>query len=132
MPVFDRPASALVAGLIAVGLLGASACGAGPGDAPAAGSAAGGAADARRMTIGEPVAVESDLEVTRLAPGVWLHTSWYTYPGGARVPSNGLLVRAGAGLLLIDTAWGEHPTERLLEWIDESVDVPVTRAVITH
>lgn len=90
------------------------------------------AGEGRPTTSGQTVRVAADVEVSALAPGVWLHTSWYTYPGGVRVPSNGLLVREGDHLVLIDTAWGELPTEQLLDWVDIHLDAPVTRAIITH
>lgn len=73
-----------------------------------------------------------DIEITPLDDGVWLHTSYYTYPGGTRFPSNGLIVSNGESLLLIDTAWGERSTVRLLETIDARIGRPVTHAVITH
>lgn len=74
----------------------------------------------------------ADLQVSELRPGVWLHVSWQTFPDGTRVSSNGLIVRDGDQLLLIDTAWGEAPTVRLLDWIDANLRLPVTRAVVTH
>lgn len=74
----------------------------------------------------------ADLQVSELRPGVWLHVSWQTFPDGTRVPSNGLIVRDGNHLLLVDTAWGEALTARLLDWIDANLRLPVTRAVVTH
>jgi glyoxylase-like metal-dependent hydrolase (beta-lactamase superfamily II) len=76
--------------------------------------------------------IGADLEVAELAPGVYRHTSWRVLPGGARFPSNGLIVREGDRLLLVDTAWGEEPTERLLGWIESELRSPVARAVVTH
>lgn len=76
--------------------------------------------------------VTEDLRVTALRPGVWVHTTWQVLDGGGRFPSNGLLVRDGDGLLLIDTAWGEAPTETLLDWAEATLGLPVTRAVVTH
>jgi len=76
----------------------------------------------------------SDDEVTvrRIADGVWMHTSWKTFDGGVRFLSNGLIVEHEGGLLLVDTAWGVEPTERLLDWIAENLRLPVTNAVVTH
>lgn len=64
--------------------------------------------------------------------GVWLHTSWQVLPDGTRYPSNGLLVREGDALSLIDTAWGEQPTRDLLAWIARELKLPVTRTIVTH
>ncbi len=78
------------------------------------------------------VQVASDLRVVPIADGVWMHTSWRLLPGGVRFPSNGLLVREGDHLVLVDTAWGEEPTRELLDWAERSLKLPITRAVVTH
>jgi glyoxylase-like metal-dependent hydrolase (beta-lactamase superfamily II) len=79
-----------------------------------------------------PAPQAADLQVSELRPGVWLHVSWQTFPDGTRVPSNGLIVREGDQLLLVDTAWGEALTAQLLDWIEANLRLPVTRAVVTH
>ena len=76
--------------------------------------------------------VSPDLQIAELRPGVWLHTSWQALSDGARFPSNGLIVREGDRLVLVDTAWGEDRTGELLEWIDSTLRLPVARALITH
>lgn len=76
--------------------------------------------------------VTPDLEVTKLQPGVWVHTSWYTFENGARFPSNGLIIMEDDSLLLIDTAWGERATEDLLTWIEQELAVPVEAVIATH
>lgn len=67
-----------------------------------------------------------------LRPGIWLQTSSYVTPGGDTTTSNGLIVRAGDALVLIDTAWGELNTIALLSAIESEIGLPVTRAVVTH
>jgi metallo-beta-lactamase class B VIM len=76
--------------------------------------------------------VTPDLQVTEIAEGVWMHTSWRALADGTRFPSNGLLLRDGEALLLIDTAWGEEPTADLLQWIDATLRRRVSAAVATH
>ena len=68
----------------------------------------------------------------KIADGVWVHTSTYNFPGGNIVPSNGLVVEDGEGLILIDTAWGELATQALLEKLKTETDKDVTKLVITH
>ncbi|MBE2216157.1 MAG: subclass B1 metallo-beta-lactamase [Opitutaceae bacterium] len=75
--------------------------------------------------------VTADLDITQLRAGVWMHTSWNTYEN-TRVPSNGLLVREGEGLVLVDTAWGVQPTIDLLDWVERELRRPITRAIVTH
>jgi metallo-beta-lactamase class B VIM len=78
------------------------------------------------------IVVSADLQVSELRPGVWMHTSWQKLDDGKRFPSNGLVVREGDHLVLVDTAWGEPPTEDLLRWIDRTLKLPVKAAVVTH
>ena len=73
-----------------------------------------------------------DLEVRLLAEGVWLHTSWRDLEGVGRFPSNGLIVVSERQALLIDTAWGDALTQRLLHWIVEERGLSVEGAVFTH
>jgi len=78
-----------------------------------------------------PETISDDLQVSVLCEGVWIHTSWNTYQGG-RVASNGLIVREGDGLVLIDTAWGVQATLDLVAWIDRTLKLPITHAIVTH
>ena len=71
------------------------------------------------------------LQVEPLAPGVWMHTSYNTFDG-VLYPSNGLIVREGDHLVLLDSAWGAEATEELQVWIDEEIGLPVDRALSTH
>ena len=80
---------------------------------------------------GQPTGNQA-VELRQLADGVWLHTSYYIYSGGVVFPSNGLVVREGSNLTLIDTAWGEIATLELLDSIARTIDLPVTRAIVTH
>lgn len=75
---------------------------------------------------------DATVELDSLAPGVWIHTSYYTYPNGSRFSSNGLVVREGDRLTLVDTAWGERLTATLLDRIEQEVRLPVRLAIVTH
>ena len=68
----------------------------------------------------------------KIAEGVWVHTSTYTFPGGNVVPSNGLVVDDGEGLILVDTAWGELATQVLLDTLKAETGKEVTKLVITN
>jgi glyoxylase-like metal-dependent hydrolase (beta-lactamase superfamily II) len=92
----------------------------------ACGAAACGASETRVLPPAATVELDS------LRPGVWIHTSYYTYPNGSRFSSNGLVVRDGGSLTLIDTAWGEQLTVSLLDRIQSGIGLPVERAVVTH
>ncbi len=76
--------------------------------------------------------ISDDLSVEQIHPDVWMHTSRRVLSSGAVFPSNGLLVRSGDGLVLVDTAWGEPLTAQLLDWIEGELKMPVHAAVATH
>ncbi|ASK33310.1 VIM family subclass B1 metallo-beta-lactamase [Alcanivorax sp. N3-2A] len=80
---------------------------------------------------GHAPAGDPGLRVEPLAPGVWMHTSYNTFDG-VLYPSNGLIVREGDHLVLLDSAWGAPATGELLAWIDEHIGLPVQRALSTH
>ncbi|HEX3158995.1 MAG TPA: subclass B1 metallo-beta-lactamase [Gemmatimonadaceae bacterium] len=93
-------------------------------------------------TAGLPVAARStpadsadtrvlapDVRVTRLAPGLWMHT---TDDPASGYPSNGMLLETDSGTVLFDTAWDDRQTVVLLEWAARELAHPVRRAVITH
>ena len=72
------------------------------------------------------------VELRRVRPGVWIHTSHYVFPDGSVIPANGLVVKESGGLVLIDTAWGETLTAELLDEIEREIKLPVRRAIVTH
>lgn len=81
----------------------------------------------RAGVAAEPVPVT----LRQLTPHVWEHTSWGTYQGQP-VPANGAVVLTPDGPVLVDTAWGDAPTEELLRLIQTDLGHPVIAALITH
>ncbi len=77
-------------------------------------------------------ASEVEVEVVPLVDGVWVHTSWQQTESWGRVQSNGLVVREGKQLVVVDTAWGAEPSRALLAWIDRELKLPVARLIVTH
>ncbi|MEW5802207.1 MAG: subclass B1 metallo-beta-lactamase [bacterium] len=79
------------------------------------------------------VQLSSDLIVRQLAEGIWLHTSTKNIEQyGGPVPSNGLLVVTSDGAVLIDTAWTDEQTTRLLDWAEGSLGAKVRLLIVTH
>ena len=86
------------------------------------------------VALGHPSADEIPLGNVRLRQirdGVWVHVATQAF-GGAVYPSNGLIVRDGDGLLLVDPAWGSENTAALLVAIEAEIGLPVRRAISTH
>lgn len=77
-------------------------------------------------------AVERPNEYRQIAPSVWIHTSYKDLGSGIPFPSNGLLVRTGSELLLIDTAWTDTQTREVLAWAESELGIRVTQAIVTH
>ena len=46
-------------------------------------------------------------------------------PGFGAVASNGLIVRDGGRVLLVDTAWTDDQTAQILNWIKQEINLPV-------
>lgn len=69
--------------------------------------------------IALPVFAQKDkpLEISEIAQGVYLHTSFKQIEGYGLVDSNGLIVVDADQAYIIDTPWSEDDTESLLSWI---------------
>lgn len=96
---------------------------------------AGAPPSAAEVTAGHPTAGEvppGEVRLREVRDGVWVHTATRKIGGGRVFPSNGLVVRDGDGLLLVDTAWGDENTAALLVAVEAQIGLPVRRAVSTH
>jgi metallo-beta-lactamase class B len=86
-------------------------------------------ARARAGDAEAPAAVDlgGDVSVEQLLPGFWRHVS----VRADGVPSNGLVATLSDGALLVDTAWNDEQTGRILDWAAKS-GRPIAWAVVTH
>lgn len=76
--------------------------------------------------------VNERLDVTQLGVGVWMHTSYHELPEYGVVSSNGLIVERADSVVLIDPAWGEAATRKLLDWVERETGKPVALVLVTH
>lgn len=86
------------------------------------------------VAVGHPSAEDipvGEVRLREIRDGVWIHVATQMFADTV-FPSNGLIVRDGAELLLISTAWGTENTIALLAAIEAEIGLPVTRAVSTH
>jgi metallo-beta-lactamase class B VIM len=72
-----------------------------------------------------------EVRLREIRDGVWVHVATRAFDGTV-YPSNGLIVRDGDGLLLVDPAWGGENTAALLAAIEAEIGLPVRRAISTH
>jgi glyoxylase-like metal-dependent hydrolase (beta-lactamase superfamily II) len=77
------------------------------------------------------IRLSDDVQVRRIAPGLWVHTTWMPLGDGTPYPANGMLLETPEGGVLIDTGWNEAQTETLLAWAARE-GRPVRRAYVTH
>ncbi len=87
------------------------------------------------VAIAHPSADEippGEVRLRQIHDGVWVHVATQVIDGGIVFPSNGLVVRDGDNLLLVDTAWGSENTLALLAAIEAEIGLPVRRAISTH
>ncbi len=82
------------------------------------------------LVLSVPVQAQQ-FAVTKIAPGLYAHTSFKQYRD-AIIPSHGLVVSTKEGVVLIDTGWGNEPTEQLLAWVKTNLQRPVKLCIPTH
>ncbi len=70
----------------------------------------------------------------KIADGVWIHKSYEHIEPWGPILSQGLVVQSfdGAEVLLVDTAWNNADTERLIELIKIELGTIPTSAILTH
>lgn len=76
--------------------------------------------------------ISPEVQVEKLAPGLWLHRTEQKLSNGMLFTANGLLLETPQGIWMLDTAWGYYPTVDLLHWIDTVLKQPVVKAIATH
>jgi metallo-beta-lactamase class B len=84
------------------------------------------------LTVGAAIAIGDNLTVTRLGDDIYLHVSKKELPGIGLYPSNGLLVVAPGGAILVDTAWTNAQTTQLIQWTESTLHTKVRELIITH
>ena len=75
------------------------------------------------------------LTVTPLNDQVSVHTT-YGIVGKTPFPSNGLIIKTKAGIVLVDTGWDSDTntdnTRQLLQWVADNLHQPVRLCIVTH
>jgi len=72
------------------------------------------------------------ISISHLTGDVYVHTSYGLLDDGSAYPANGLFIVTGKGIILIDTPWGEIPTEQLLDSLNKRYGKPVLYCISTH
>ncbi len=83
------------------------------------------------LTLGQPQSFK--IGTTHLVDNIYLHTSYGLLDDGKSVfPANGLYVVTKAGIVLIDTPWGEDQTEQLVNLVQKKYKKKILFCISTH
>lgn len=83
-----------------------------------------------KESAAERAVPEPSLE--KIADGVWIHKSYAWVEPWGPILSQGMVVKGGGGIFLVDTAWNDADTERLLDLIKAEIGQMPIAAVVTH
>jgi metallo-beta-lactamase class B len=86
----------------------------------------------RLLAIAFAVLLEPGLAVLEVGDGLWLHRSDKDWGDGKPITSNGVFVVGDHALAMIDTAWTDDQTGKLIDWAEEHFGLPVRHVFSTH
>ncbi len=75
---------------------------------------------------------EDKVHFSKLASGVWMHTSYRNVEPWGLIFTNGLVVERETYSVLIDTAWNNEQTEQIIEWAKNTLGKPIRSSIHTH
>ena len=67
-----------------------------------------------------------------IAENVWIHKSYAHAAPWGKVLSQGMVVKTSSGVVLVDTAWNDGDTEKLLDLVVKATGETPRAAIITH
>lgn len=76
--------------------------------------------------------ISEDIELIHIKDSVYIHKTWYDFPGFGRYPSNGLIFIKNGKALLIDTPVTEKQTKAICEYLKREMKVTVKEVIISH
>ncbi len=86
----------------------------------------------RVSPVAPEISVSKDIVLHPIAPGVWIHTTFFALPGLGRVPANGLVVISGKEAMLINLPWTDDLTAALCDWVAGRREAVVKTVIPTH
>lgn len=80
----------------------------------------------------EKIEISEDIQLVRLKDSVFVHISWENSEQFGRFPSNGLVIIKNSQAIIIDTPFDNKKTERLVNFLRDSMQVEVKKLIIGH
>ncbi len=78
------------------------------------------------------ISVNEDIDLIQLSDELYVHTTWYDFPGIGRYPSNGLIFIKNGKALLIDTPVTNSQTKQLYGYLKTRLNVEIIKTIVTH
>ena len=91
-----------------------------------------GISNASAQSDNEIVKLSDDVEVKKLARGIWLHTTYYDIEGFENFPANGLIIIDSEDAIMIDLPWTDEQAGLLFDWVAEKQDATIKKVIPTH
>src|SRR5690554_2121832 len=85
-----------------------------------------------RAQTHEIIVIDDDIQLIHLQDSVYVHVTWHHLDDFGRFPSNGLIVIRNGQALMIDTPMDNDKTERLTNYLKESMSVDLVKLIIGH
>lgn len=82
--------------------------------------------------VSKEVSIHPDVQLKKLADGVWLHTTYQFMEDYGRVPGNGLLVVDGTNGVLVDLPWTNEQAALIFDWAKKELGVDIEAVIPTH
>ena len=84
------------------------------------------------QSANDSIKLADDVEVRRLAEGVWLHTTYYDIEGFENVPANGIIVIDSNEAIMIDLPWTDEQAGVRFDWVTKKQNAAIKKVVPTH
>ena len=78
------------------------------------------------------IIVDNDIQLIPLQDSIYVHVSWHYLEDAGRFSSNGMVIIKNGEALMIDTPMDNDKTERLVEYLHDSLSVEISKLLIGH
>jgi len=80
----------------------------------------------------EKIVIDNDIQLIHLQDSIYVHVTWHYLDNFGRFPSNGMIIIKNGQAVMIDTPMDNDKTERLTEYLEDSMHVELTKLIIGH
>lgn len=77
------------------------------------------------------IKISEDLELIQISDKAYIHISYHEFKK-KRTSANGLIYINSGEALIVDTPWGDQPTQELISWLRDSLHLEIEGCIATH